>query len=157
MFVFLRSLCVDALIELSDENADWKLSFDEFLNCLKPGFNPPEKSKRRKDNLYTLKSKSCVRIHPTVLTPSKPWKHVSNWASIPCSCGGLPDHLTHLKQTLGWCFCLSEPGRQCEINTWWLQSATSPLLARSFLMNSLLMNPFVGTSVTLSWQLVQVV
>ncbi len=37
--------CVDALIELSDENADWKLSFDEFLNCLKPGFNPPEKSK----------------------------------------------------------------------------------------------------------------
>ena len=42
--VFPRSLCVDALIELSDENADWKLSFDEFLNCLKPGFNPPEKS-----------------------------------------------------------------------------------------------------------------
>lgn len=41
---YLRSLCVDALIELSDENADWKLSFDEFLNCLKPGFNPPEKS-----------------------------------------------------------------------------------------------------------------
>lgn len=39
-----RSLCVDALIELSDENADWKLSFDEFLNCLKPSFNPPEKS-----------------------------------------------------------------------------------------------------------------
>lgn len=43
--VLPRSLCVDALIELSDENADWKLSFDEFLNCLKPGFNPPEKSK----------------------------------------------------------------------------------------------------------------
>lgn len=43
-FSFPRSLCVDALIELSDENADWKLSFDEFLNCLKPGFNPPEKS-----------------------------------------------------------------------------------------------------------------
>lgn len=42
--VFPRSLCVDALIELSDDNADWKLSFDEFLNCLKPGFNPPEKS-----------------------------------------------------------------------------------------------------------------
>lgn len=38
---------MDALIELSDENADWKLSFDEFLNCMKPGFNPPEKSERR--------------------------------------------------------------------------------------------------------------
>lgn len=36
---------MDALIELSDENADWKLSFDEFLNCLRPGFNPPERSK----------------------------------------------------------------------------------------------------------------
>lgn len=47
MLVLPRSLCVDALIELSDENADWKLSFDEFLNCLKPGFNPPEKSKPR--------------------------------------------------------------------------------------------------------------
>lgn len=45
MCVCCRSLCVDALIELSDENADWKLSFDEFLNCLKPGFSPPEKSK----------------------------------------------------------------------------------------------------------------
>lgn len=46
--VIPRSLCVDALIELSDENADWKLSFDEFLNCLKPGFNPPEKSELRR-------------------------------------------------------------------------------------------------------------
>jgi len=40
----LRGLCVDALIELSDENADWKLSFQEFLKCLNPTFNPPEKS-----------------------------------------------------------------------------------------------------------------
>lgn len=39
-----RGLCVDALIELSDENADWKLSFQEFLKCLNPAFNPPEKS-----------------------------------------------------------------------------------------------------------------
>lgn len=40
-----RGLCVDALIELSDENADWKLSFNEFLKCLSPSFNPPEKSR----------------------------------------------------------------------------------------------------------------
>lgn len=52
IFVLPRSLCVDALIELSDENADWKLSFDEFLNCLKPGFNPPEKSE--------LKVTACI-------------------------------------------------------------------------------------------------
>lgn len=55
MFVLPRSLCVDALIELSDENADWKLSFDEFLNCLKPGFNPPEKSE--------LKMIVCILSH----------------------------------------------------------------------------------------------
>ncbi|XP_039599625.1 follistatin-related protein 1b [Polypterus senegalus] len=48
----LRSLCVDALIELSDENADWKLSFNEFLNCLKPGFNPPEKKCALEDETY---------------------------------------------------------------------------------------------------------
>lgn len=36
---------MDALIELSDENADWKLSFKEFLKCLDPSFNPPEKSR----------------------------------------------------------------------------------------------------------------
>ncbi|KAK3543899.1 hypothetical protein QTP70_030845 [Hemibagrus guttatus] len=48
----LRSLCVDALIELSDQNADWKLSFDEFLNCLRPGFNPPEKKCALEDETY---------------------------------------------------------------------------------------------------------
>ncbi|MGH0164591.1 UNVERIFIED_CONTAM: hypothetical protein FKN15_055845 [Acipenser sinensis] len=48
----LRSLCVDALIELSDENADWKLSFNEFLNCLKPGFNPTEKKCALEDETY---------------------------------------------------------------------------------------------------------
>ena len=46
-----RSLCVDALIELSDENADWKLSFNEFLNCLRPDYNPPEKSKHSPSSL----------------------------------------------------------------------------------------------------------
>uniref|UniRef100_A0A669EYQ7 Follistatin-related protein 1 n=1 Tax=Oreochromis niloticus TaxID=8128 RepID=A0A669EYQ7_ORENI len=43
--LLLRSLCVDALIELSDENADWKLSLTEFINCLTPTYHPPERSK----------------------------------------------------------------------------------------------------------------
>ncbi|KAM7385256.1 hypothetical protein PAMP_001345 [Pampus punctatissimus] len=41
--LLLRSLCVDALIELSDENADWKLSLTEFINCLTPTYHPPER------------------------------------------------------------------------------------------------------------------
>ncbi|KAF4804930.1 Follistatin-related protein 1 [Turdus rufiventris] len=48
----LRGLCVDALIELSDENADWKLSFNEFLKCLSPSFNPPERKCALEDETY---------------------------------------------------------------------------------------------------------
>lgn len=42
--VYVRSLCVDALIELSDENANWKLSLTEFINCLTPSYHPYERS-----------------------------------------------------------------------------------------------------------------
>lgn len=57
----LRSLCVDALIELSDENADWKLSLNEFVNCLTPTYHPYERSKDK------LKScKTCISVHNQV-------------------------------------------------------------------------------------------
>ncbi|XP_010769690.1 follistatin-related protein 1-like [Notothenia coriiceps] len=45
--VSLRSLCVDALIELSDENADWKLSLTEFINCLTPSYHPYERKEHQ--------------------------------------------------------------------------------------------------------------
>ena len=32
----LASLCTDALISIGDGDSDWKLSFDEFANCLDP-------------------------------------------------------------------------------------------------------------------------
>ena len=32
----LESLCTDALISIGDGDSDWKLSFDEFANCLDP-------------------------------------------------------------------------------------------------------------------------
>lgn len=89
MFVLPRSLCVDALIELSDENADWKLSFDEFLNCLKPGFNPPEKSE--------LKVTVCVLWH-TVTSSCTPVDTVYGCIEMsyvrqswhPANCGNEP-------------------------------------------------------------------
>ena len=83
---FFRSLCVDALIELSDENTDWKLSFDEFLNCLKPGFSPPEKSELKE--IY-FELKSCIGIS---------WKTLGNILRLVLLsfCGGyivsLPSH-----------------------------------------------------------------
>jgi len=37
----LRGLCVDALIEITDEDSDFKLKFEEFHKCLNPEFTPP--------------------------------------------------------------------------------------------------------------------
>lgn len=60
-YLSLRSLCVDALIELSDENADWKLSLNEFVNCLTPTYHPYE---RRKDKftrfIPTIKARKYI-------------------------------------------------------------------------------------------------
>uniref|UniRef100_A0A7N8WUQ0 Kazal-like domain-containing protein n=1 Tax=Mastacembelus armatus TaxID=205130 RepID=A0A7N8WUQ0_9TELE len=50
--LLLRSLCVDALIELSDENADWKLSLTEFINCLTPTYHPPERKCALEDEVF---------------------------------------------------------------------------------------------------------
>ncbi|KAG8000420.1 Follistatin-related protein 1, partial [Nibea albiflora] len=50
--LLLRSLCVDALIELSDENADWKLSLTEFINCLTPSYHPYERKCALEDEVF---------------------------------------------------------------------------------------------------------
>ncbi|KAG7463374.1 hypothetical protein MATL_G00175880 [Megalops atlanticus] len=77
----LRSLCVDALIELSDENADWKLSFDEFLNCLKPGFNPPEKKCALEDETYEDGAETQVECNRCVCA-------CGNWVCTAMTCEG---------------------------------------------------------------------
>uniref|UniRef100_A0A8C7VQA1 Follistatin-related protein 1 n=1 Tax=Oncorhynchus mykiss TaxID=8022 RepID=A0A8C7VQA1_ONCMY len=76
---FFRSLCVDALIELSDENADWKLSFDEFLNCLKPGFNPPEKKCALEDETYEDGAETQVECNRCVCA-------CGNWVCTAMTC-----------------------------------------------------------------------
>lgn len=78
----LRSLCVDALIELSDENADWKLSLTEFTNCLTPTYHPYERSKntqtftntRCKKLLLQCNSHSSVCIFSCVCMQSVLWR-----------------------------------------------------------------------------------
>uniref|UniRef100_A0A8C9TD57 Follistatin-related protein 1 n=1 Tax=Scleropages formosus TaxID=113540 RepID=A0A8C9TD57_SCLFO len=77
----LRSMCVDALIELSDENADWKLSFDEFLNCLKPGFSPPEKKCALEDETYEDGAETQVECNRCVCA-------CGNWVCTAMTCNG---------------------------------------------------------------------
>ncbi|KAL6484389.1 hypothetical protein MHYP_G00064340 [Metynnis hypsauchen] len=75
----LRSLCVDALIELSDQNADWKLSFDEFLNCLRPGFNPPDKKCALEDETYEDGAETQVECNRCVCA-------CGNWVCTAMTC-----------------------------------------------------------------------
>nr|XP_046180063.1 follistatin-related protein 1-like isoform X2 [Oncorhynchus gorbuscha] len=75
----LRSLCVDALIELSDENTDWKLSFDEFLNCFKPGFNPPERKCALEDETYEDGAETQVECNRCVCA-------CGNWVCTAVTC-----------------------------------------------------------------------
>uniref|UniRef100_A0A3Q2QLW9 Follistatin-related protein 1-like n=1 Tax=Fundulus heteroclitus TaxID=8078 RepID=A0A3Q2QLW9_FUNHE len=48
----LRSLCVDALIELADEDFDWKLSLTEFTNCLTPSYQSQERKCALEDAVF---------------------------------------------------------------------------------------------------------
>ncbi|KAF6118710.1 follistatin like 1 [Phyllostomus discolor] len=77
----LRGLCVDALIELSDENADWKLSFQEFLKCLNPSFNPPEKKCALEDEMYADGAETEVDCNRCVCA-------CGNWVCTAMTCDG---------------------------------------------------------------------
>ncbi|KAH0628685.1 hypothetical protein JD844_010107 [Phrynosoma platyrhinos] len=78
---FSRGLCVDALIELSDENADWKLSFNEFLKCLNPAFNPPEKKCALEDETYEDGAETQVECNRCVCA-------CGNWVCTAMTCQG---------------------------------------------------------------------
>ncbi|KAG9472215.1 hypothetical protein GDO78_020736, partial [Eleutherodactylus coqui] len=77
----LKGLCVEALIELSDENADWKLSFNEFLRCLNPTFNPPEKKCALEDETYEDGAETQVQCNRCVCA-------CGNWVCTAMSCEG---------------------------------------------------------------------
>ncbi|XP_036601611.1 follistatin-related protein 1 [Trichosurus vulpecula] len=77
----LRGLCIDALIELSDENADWKLNFHEFLKCLNPSFNPPEKKCALEDETYEDGAETQVECNRCVCA-------CGNWVCTAMTCEG---------------------------------------------------------------------
>ncbi|KAK4832743.1 hypothetical protein QYF61_025272, partial [Mycteria americana] len=87
----LRGLCVDALIELSDENADWKLSFNEFLKCLSPSFNPPEKKCALEDETYEDGAETQVECNRCVCA-------CGNWVCTAMTCEGKNEKVTAQRQ-----------------------------------------------------------
>ncbi|KAK2824623.1 hypothetical protein Q5P01_021798 [Channa striata] len=79
--LLLRSLCVDALIELSDENADWKLSLPEFMSCLTPSYHPPEKKCALEDEVFEDGAEIHVACNKCVCA-------CGNWVCTALTCTG---------------------------------------------------------------------
>ncbi|XP_035848156.1 follistatin-related protein 1-like isoform X2 [Sander lucioperca] len=77
----LRSLCVDALIELSDENADWKLSLTEFINCLTPTYHPYERKCALEDEVFEDGAETRMECNKCVCA-------CGNWVCTALTCSG---------------------------------------------------------------------
>ncbi|XP_057704352.1 follistatin-related protein 1-like isoform X2 [Corythoichthys intestinalis] len=77
--LLLRSLCVDALIELSDEDADWKLSLAEFINCLTPSFHPPERKCELEDEVLEEGAETRMKCNKCVCA-------CGNWVCTALTC-----------------------------------------------------------------------
>uniref|UniRef100_A0A667XPY4 Follistatin like 1 n=1 Tax=Myripristis murdjan TaxID=586833 RepID=A0A667XPY4_9TELE len=77
--LLLRSLCVDALIELSDENADWKLSLTEFINCLTPDYQPPERQCALEDEVFEDGAETQMECNKCVCA-------CGNWVCTALTC-----------------------------------------------------------------------
>ncbi|CAG00331.1 unnamed protein product, partial [Tetraodon nigroviridis] len=77
----LRSLCVDALIELSDENADWKLSLNEFVNCLTPTYHPYERKCALEDEAFEDGAETQMECNKCVCA-------CGNWVCTALACNG---------------------------------------------------------------------
>ncbi|XP_019129681.1 follistatin-related protein 1 [Larimichthys crocea] len=82
--LLLRSLCVDALIELSDENADWKLSLTEFINCLTPSYHPYERKCALEDEVFEDGAETRMECNKCVCA-------CGNWVCTALTCTG--EHL----------------------------------------------------------------
>ncbi|XP_069000120.1 follistatin-related protein 1-like [Embiotoca jacksoni] len=79
--LLLRSLCVDALIELSDENADWKLSLTEFINCLTLTYHPPERKCALEDEVFEDGAETQMECNKCVCA-------CGNWVCTALTCNG---------------------------------------------------------------------
>ncbi|XP_070549405.1 follistatin-related protein 1-like isoform X1 [Ptychodera flava] len=62
----LRGLCVDALIDIGDEDADWVLNLKEFENCMDPEFSPPHRRCSLEDEFYEDGAETKVNCNSCV-------------------------------------------------------------------------------------------
>lgn len=90
--LLLRSLCVDALIELSDENADWKLSLSEFVNCLTPSYRPDQRKCALEDEVFEDGAETRMECNKCVCA-------CGNWVCTALTCTG--EHLAEEHQEGG--------------------------------------------------------
>uniref|UniRef100_A0A669E774 Follistatin-related protein 1 n=1 Tax=Oreochromis niloticus TaxID=8128 RepID=A0A669E774_ORENI len=96
--LLLRSLCVDALIELSDENADWKLSLTEFINCLTPTYHPPERKCALKDEVFEDGAETQMECNKCVCA-------CGNWVCTALTCNGESSHKNTVVVLYDCCIC----------------------------------------------------
>ncbi|XP_075899084.1 follistatin-related protein 1-like isoform X2 [Nelusetta ayraudi] len=89
--LLLRSLCVDALIELSDENADWKLSLSEFINCLTPSYHPYERKCALEDEVFEDGAETRMECNKCVCA-------CGNWVCTALTCTGEHQAEEHVQE-----------------------------------------------------------
>ncbi|XP_019624763.1 PREDICTED: follistatin-related protein 1-like isoform X1 [Branchiostoma belcheri] len=77
--VLLRGLCVDALIDISDDDSDWELNLKEFRHCLEPGFLPPQKKCSLEEEQYDDGAETQVNCNSCVCA-------CGNWVCTALKC-----------------------------------------------------------------------
>ncbi|XP_062422508.1 uncharacterized protein LOC134135240 [Pungitius pungitius] len=70
-----------AEIELSDENADWKLSLTEFINCLTPTYQPYERKCALEDEVLEDGAETRMECNKCVCA-------CGNWVCTALTCNG---------------------------------------------------------------------
>jgi len=75
----LRGLCVDALIDIGDEDADWVLDLAEFENCMDPEFKPPHRRCSLEDEYFEDGAETKVKCNSCVCA-------CGNWVCTAMTC-----------------------------------------------------------------------
>ncbi|CAH1277150.1 FSTL1 [Branchiostoma lanceolatum] len=74
-----QGLCVDALIDISDDDSDWELNLKEFRHCLEPGFLPPQKKCSLEEEQYDDGAETQVNCNSCVCA-------CGNWVCTALKC-----------------------------------------------------------------------